>query len=79
MPATLSVLRKLFPTMPSILSGLPCAAPGTGKLTQRRLAEMSGIPQRHISEMENGKRQIGRERAKKLADALHVADYRVFL
>jgi plasmid maintenance system antidote protein VapI len=40
---------------------------------------MSGIPQRHISEMENGKRQIGRERAKKLADALHVADYRVFL
>jgi len=49
------------------------------RLTQRRLAEMSGIPQRHISEMENGKRQIGRERAKKLADALHVADYRVFL
>jgi len=48
-------------------------------LTQRALAEATGIPQRHISEMENGKRQIGRERAKKIADALHVPDYRVFL
>jgi DNA-binding XRE family transcriptional regulator len=48
-------------------------------LTQRALAEVTGIPQRHISEMESGKRQIGRERAKKLAEALHVPDYRVFL
>ena len=28
---------------------------------------MTGLPQRHISEMETGKRQIGKERAKKLA------------
>lgn len=48
-------------------------------LTQRQLAESTGIPQRHISEMESGKRQIGRERAKKIAEALHVSDYRVFL
>lgn len=48
-------------------------------LTQRQLADATGIPQRHISEMESGKRQIGRERAKKIADALHVSDYRVFL
>lgn len=48
-------------------------------LTQRALAEATGIPQRHISEMESGKRQIGRERAKKIAVALHVTDYRVFL
>ncbi len=48
-------------------------------VTQRGLAELTGIPQRHISEMENGKRQIGRERARKLAEALHVGDYRVFL
>ncbi len=48
-------------------------------LTQRQLADVTGIPQRHISEMEGGKRQIGRERAKKLADALHVSDYRMFL
>lgn len=48
-------------------------------MTQRALAEATGIPQRHISEMEGGKRQIGRERARKIADALHVPDYRVFL
>ena len=48
-------------------------------LTQRELASRTGIPQRHISEMESGKRTIGKERARKLAEALHVADYRVFL
>ena len=47
-------------------------------LTQRQLAELTGIPQRHISEMENGKRVIGKERAKALAKVLH-ADYRNFL
>jgi DNA-binding XRE family transcriptional regulator len=47
-------------------------------LTQRQLAELTGIPQRHISEMENGKRVIGKERARMLAKVLH-ADYRNFL
>ena len=47
-------------------------------LTQQQLAERCGLPQRHISEMENGKRPIGKENAKRLAAALHV-DYRVFL
>lgn len=47
-------------------------------ITQRRLAELADIPQRHISEMENGKRPIGKETAKKLAGVLN-ADYRVFL
>jgi DNA-binding XRE family transcriptional regulator len=47
-------------------------------LTQRQLAEMTGIPQRHISEMENGKRVIGKELAKRLGKALN-ADYKVFL
>ena len=47
-------------------------------LSQRKLAQMTGIPQRHISEMENGKRPIGKERAKVLAAALNT-DYRVFL
>lgn len=47
-------------------------------LTQRQLSELTGIPQRHISEMENGKRPIGKEVAKRLADALRV-DYRMFL
>jgi transcriptional regulator with XRE-family HTH domain len=48
-------------------------------LTQRQLAETTGIPQRHISEMESGRRSIGKERARKLAEALQVSDYRVFL
>jgi transcriptional regulator with XRE-family HTH domain len=47
-------------------------------LTQRELAEKSGIAQRHISEMENGKRPIGKKNAKALATALN-ADYRAFL
>jgi hypothetical protein len=48
------------------------------ELTQVQLAEITGIPRRHISEMESGKRTIGKESAKKLAAALHV-DYRMFL
>lgn len=48
------------------------------ELSQRALADMTGIPQRHISEMENGKRPVGKTNAKKLAEALNV-DYRLFL
>ena len=48
-------------------------------LTQVQLAERAGIQRRHISEMESGKRHIGKENAKKLAAALGVADYRMFL
>jgi DNA-binding XRE family transcriptional regulator len=47
-------------------------------LTQVQLAEMTGIPQRHISEMECGKRVIGIVNAKRLAKALN-CDYRRFL
>lgn len=47
-------------------------------LSQRKLAELTSVPQRHISEMENGKRSIGKESAKILAKALNT-DYRVFL
>ena len=53
---------------------------GRGKegLTQKQLAERIGVAQHHVSEMENGKRTVGKEMAKKLAAALNV-DYRVFL
>lgn len=51
---------------------------GREGMTQRQLAEATSIPQRHISEMEHGKRIVGKERAKKIAAVLH-ADYRVFL
>jgi DNA-binding XRE family transcriptional regulator len=48
-------------------------------MTQKQLSKITGIPQRHISEMENGKRGIGKDRAKLLAEGLQVSDYRVFL
>jgi DNA-binding XRE family transcriptional regulator len=47
-------------------------------LTQMKLAELVGIPQRHISEMENGKRPIGKEMAKRFGKVLNIS-YKVFL
>lgn len=47
-------------------------------LTQKELARLIGISQTHISEMEHGKRPIGKDMAKRLAKVLNV-DYRVFL
>lgn len=48
-------------------------------LTQKQLSALTDIPQHHLSEMENGKRGIGKERARKLAAALQISDYRIFL
>ena len=48
------------------------------ELTQKQLAEEIGISQHHISEMENGKRPIGKEMAKRFANFLQI-DYRIFL
>ncbi len=47
-------------------------------MAQQELGERSGVDQGHISAMENGKRTINLESAKKLAKALNT-DYRVFL
>jgi len=47
-------------------------------MSQRKLSELTGIPQRHISEMESGKRPIGKEMAKRLGKALNIG-YKVFL
>jgi ribosome-binding protein aMBF1 (putative translation factor) len=47
-------------------------------LTQKDLARLIGVSQNHISDMEHGKRPIGKEMAKRLAGVLQV-DYRVFL
>jgi DNA-binding XRE family transcriptional regulator len=47
-------------------------------LTQKELAHLVGVSQAHISEMEHGKRPIGKDLAKRLAKALKV-NYRVFL
>lgn len=47
-------------------------------LSQKKLAEITGISQENISKMENGKRTVGEKVAKTLAKALHL-DYRLFL
>jgi len=47
-------------------------------LTQVQLAEQLGIKQSHISEMENGKRTIGKKIAKRLEN-IFGTDYRLFL
>jgi plasmid maintenance system antidote protein VapI len=47
-------------------------------LTQKELARLVGVSQTHISEMEHGKRPIGKDMAKRLAKVLRV-NYRVFL
>lgn len=47
-------------------------------LTQKALADQIGVRPHHISEMEHGKRPIGKNMAHKLAKILGV-DYRVFL
>ncbi len=47
-------------------------------ITQVDLSKATGIQQNHISEMENGKRTIGKEMAKRLAKFFKT-DYRIFL
>ncbi len=47
-------------------------------VTQKRLAEITGVKQHHISEMENHKRSIGKKNAEKFAEALKIS-YKVFL
>ncbi|NVN99668.1 MAG: helix-turn-helix transcriptional regulator [Geobacteraceae bacterium] len=71
------VIQGLRPNE-SLESGILRGARDKAELTQARLSELTGIPQRHISEMERGKRPIGKESARKLAAALNT-DYRVFL
>jgi len=47
-------------------------------LTQSQLAQQTGIPQRHLSEMEHGKRAIGLKTARLLGKALKMP-YTTFL
>lgn len=48
------------------------------EMTQQQLADAIGVRPHHISEMENGRRTIGKEMAHRLAKALNV-NYKVFL
>ncbi|MDO9082948.1 MAG: helix-turn-helix transcriptional regulator [Humidesulfovibrio sp.] len=47
-------------------------------ITQVQLSKLTGVPQRHISEMENGKRTISKLMAKRFASVLNIS-YKVFL
>lgn len=47
-------------------------------LTQKEFAEAIGIKQSHVSEMENGKREIGKAMAKRISELFNI-DYRLFL
>jgi ribosome-binding protein aMBF1 (putative translation factor) len=47
-------------------------------IAQKQLAELTGIKQHHISEMENHKRSIGKKNAMEFAKALDIS-YKVFL
>lgn len=53
-------------------------ARGKEGLTQKELAERTGIPQSHISLMEHGKMTIGKERARRLAKTLRI-NHKIFL
>jgi len=48
------------------------------RLTQKALAAKLGVLQHHLSEMEHGKRAIGKQMAKKLASVFE-SDYRLFV
>ena len=48
------------------------------KMTQKELAKKLGVLQHHLSEMEHGKRPIGKQMAKKMA-AVFNTDYRLFV
>ena len=47
-------------------------------LTQKQLADKLGIQQGYVSDMECGKRQIGKAMAKRLGDVLNIS-YKIFL
>ncbi|MEI8365515.1 MAG: helix-turn-helix transcriptional regulator [Parachlamydiaceae bacterium] len=47
-------------------------------LTQKNLADQIGVKPHHISEMEHGKRPIGKKMAHRLSEIFNI-DYRLFL
>ena len=72
--------REAFPELedPDVPGVCLRGARGKEGLTQEQLARVTGLHQRHISEMENQKRPIGKRNAVLLARALDV-NYRIFL
>lgn len=85
-PAVLDFLRNSGCTIEDDDLEVPTSSPGTHllgyrtreNLTQAELSKMVDIPRHHISEMENDKRPIGKQNAKKFADFFKT-DPRMFL
>lgn len=63
-----------FPKWAVALSGLRYRE----GLTQKQLGEMIGVKQSNISLMERGRREIGKNIARRLGDLFKI-DYRIFL
>lgn len=61
-----------------LIGGILVGARNKAGMSQKQLADLTGVHQRHLSEMEHGKRTIGKKNAKLFAEALNT-DYRVFL
>ncbi len=72
--------REAFPDLSetALVGNILAGARSKAGLSQKQLADLTGIYPRHISEMENGRRPIGKKNAKLFAKALET-DYRVFL
>jgi hypothetical protein len=72
--------RKAFPEYrDEDLPGISLLGARTKEgMTQIRLSELTGIPQRPLSMMGHGKRPIGKKNARLLGKVLKV-DYRVYL
>ena len=73
--------KSVFPALFDNVEGPSIVLKGARlreNLTQLQLAKKLGIRQHHLSEMENGKRTIGKEMAKKLGEILN-ANWRVFV
>lgn len=65
-----------------IKKAVPAATPRGARykaaMTQKELADKLGLRQHHLSEMEHGKRPIGKQMAKRLGEVLR-CDYRLFV
>jgi len=71
--------REAFPEFAGNEPGT-CLAASRSKngMTQAVLCELTGIPRRHLSEMEKGKRPVGKMTAKKLSAALDTDYLKVY-
>ena len=69
-------VEEVFPEMcpAMVLRGFR----GKNEMTQAEFAERIGVTQHHVSEMENGKRSITVDMAKRIGQAFN-ASYKIFL